>query len=198
MKYFLIIIALFFSSFAEAQTSRNPCFLNGTQSTQGVPNCTSVGITGAPNGAAPLPVAVTNASSSPEFVQGVGAAGAPLGGVLSVQGVAGGVGQPVSIDQTTSGTTNGVVSKGGASLATSQVALTATAVQVAAARAGRLAITITVAGTAVDTFCGPSGVTILTGDLIVGTKGASKTYSTGAAIFCVTGTVGTVSVAETF
>lgn len=27
---------------AQAQTSRNPCFLNGTQSTQGVPSCESV------------------------------------------------------------------------------------------------------------------------------------------------------------
>lgn len=103
-----------------------------------------------------------------------------------------------AIDQTTQGTSNGVVAKGGGSIATAQVSLTATAVQVAAARAGRLAITITVAGTAVDTFCGPSGVTVSTGDLLVGTKGAAKTYSTSAAVFCVTGTTGTVTVAETF
>lgn len=162
MKYFLIIVALLFSTVAEAQTSRNPCYNTG-QGINGLPNCIGVGT------ASPLPVTL----------------GATPGT------------STVGIDQTTANA-NDVKAIGGGSIATAQVSLTATAVQVAAARANRLAITVTVAGTAVDTFCGATGVTITTGDLIVGTKGASKTYSTGAAIFCVTGTTGTVSVAETF
>lgn len=63
MKKFLKLIAFAFvfftnfTGFAEAQTSRNPCFLNGTQSTQGVPSCESVSTS------APLPV-TTNGTSS--------------------------------------------------------------------------------------------------------------------------------------
>lgn len=54
--------------------------------------CTSGTVPCPPSGwvpastANPMPVTVTNSSSGAEFVQGTGAAGAPLGGVLSIQG----------------------------------------------------------------------------------------------------------------
>lgn len=41
-KLFLILGMILATTVAQAQTSRNPCFLNGTQSTQGVPSCESV------------------------------------------------------------------------------------------------------------------------------------------------------------
>jgi len=42
MKHILIIFALLMPTLAVAQTSRNPCFLNGQQTTQGIPSCESV------------------------------------------------------------------------------------------------------------------------------------------------------------
>ena len=104
----------------------------------------------------------------------------------------------VTISQTTPGTTNGVVSKGSANIATSQSAPGTTATSAVAARAGRLSVTLTQLGT-VDTFCGPTGVTITTGTLLVGTKGASITIPTAAAVFCVVGTgTGSVSALEAY
>lgn len=87
---------------------------------------------------------------------------------------------------------------GTANIATSQATAATTEVSVAAARAGRSAVTITNLGTT-DVFCGPTGVLTTTGDLIIGTKGASKTYTTSAQVFCIVGT-GTqaVSVVETY
>lgn len=91
-----------------------------------------------------------------------------------------------------------IVTTGGNGFAASQVTVATTQTQVAAARPGRNAVTITNTA-AVDVYCGPTGVTTANGDLLVGTKGASKTYSTAAAIFCIVAT-GTepVTVAESF
>lgn len=50
MKYILILCALLFATVANAQTSRNPCYTTGAQSTQGVPNCIGVGTS------TPLPI----------------------------------------------------------------------------------------------------------------------------------------------
>ena len=115
----------------------------------------------------------------------------PVTGTTSVSGA-------VALDQTTPGTTNGVVSKGGANIAASQTAPGTTATIAVAARAGRLSVTLTNLGT-VDTFCGPTGVTTTTGTLLVGTKGASITIPTAAAVYCVVGTgTGSVSALEAY
>lgn len=80
-----------------------------------------------------------------------------------------------------------IVSGAGAGLASGQVTAGTTATQIVAKRDGRLSVKITNLGT-VDAFCGPSGVTTTTGDLLVGTKGAAVTIPTTGAVFCVVGT----------
>jgi hypothetical protein len=69
-----IILALAFSAsltgFAEAQTSRNPCYTTGAQTTQGIPNCISVGTS------TPLPVVTTTTTGAPLDVEGNVASGA--------------------------------------------------------------------------------------------------------------------------
>lgn len=67
MKIILLLLALLFPQLANAQNSRNPCFLNGTQSTQGIPSCESV------SNSAPLPVyqggsSFTNITTSTDTV----------------------------------------------------------------------------------------------------------------------------------
>lgn len=83
-------------------------------------------------------------------------------------------------------------SRAGASIANGQVSVTTSSTQVVAARATRKAVRITNLGTT-DVFIGVTGVTTTTGDLLVGTKGASVTIFTSAAVFAVVGT-GTQSV----
>jgi hypothetical protein len=65
MKYFLIIIALLFSSFAEAQTSRNPCYNTGVGTgVNGSTNCVGVGTS------TPLPVTGTFTPSGTQTISG--------------------------------------------------------------------------------------------------------------------------------
>lgn len=60
MKKILIILGLFLiiPQIVFAQTSRNPCFLNGKTSTNGIPSCESVANTD------PLPVTITGSGGS--------------------------------------------------------------------------------------------------------------------------------------
>lgn len=89
------------------------------------------------------------------------------------------------------------VIKGSSSLATGQVTVGATSTLVAAARANRGRIRITMVGAA-DAFCGNTGVTVTTGDLLAGTKGTTMTIETNAAVYCVTATTVVVSYMETY
>lgn len=68
-----------FTGFSEAQTSRNPCYTTGALTTQGVPNCVSVGTT------TPLPVTSTLSDVT------VTSPGTSSNMALPVQGVTGGV-----------------------------------------------------------------------------------------------------------
>lgn len=86
---------------------------------------------------------------------------------------------------------------GSAALATSQVSVGTSATQIVAARAGRLAVTITMVG-AGDIFLGIAGVTVTNGALLVGTKGASVTIPTQAAVFGIGAVAQTVSIIEVF
>lgn len=97
------------------------------------------------------------------------------------------------------GDTNGAysVSKGSGTIATTQVAVTTTAAQIVAARAGRGSVKIQNLGTT-DIYLGNTGVTTTTGDLLVGTKGASVTIPTTAAIFAIGAAAGSVSVLEVY
>lgn len=92
------------------------------------------------------------------------------------------------------------VSRAADGLATNQVTVATTVggTQIIPARIGRSAVTITNFGTT-DVYLGNSGVTTTTGSLLVGTKGASVTIPTSAAIFGIVAT-GTqaVSYTETF
>ena len=111
----------------------------------------------------------------------------------------------VGIDQTTPGTTNAVAPStpvGSATLATGQSAGFTTSTLIVAARTGapgtgRHNVTITNLGT-VDTYCGNTGVTTSTGELLVGIKGASITLDSTAAIYCAAGSSSTVSYVETY
>ena len=76
---------------------------------------------------------------------------------------------------------------GSANIATGQVTVGTTATLVMAARAGRISGKVTDLGTT-DIYCGPSGVTTATGDLLAGVKGGAITIQTGAAIYCVVAT----------
>jgi len=97
------------------------------------------------------------------------------------------------------GDTNGayMVSKGSAGIATAQVSVGTTATQIVAARAARGSVKITNLGTT-DVFIGVAGVTSTTGDLLPGTKGASITIPSNAAVFGIAGTAQSVSVLEVF
>lgn len=80
---------------------------------------------------------------------------------------------------------------------TSQVSVAATDTLVAAARAGRVAITIENNGTT-DVFIGSAGVTTGTGFLLPGVKGAALTIPTAAEVHGISSTGSqTVSVLET-
>lgn len=86
---------------------------------------------------------------------------------------------------------------GAATFATNQIAVGTSATQIVAARAGRMAVTITMLG-AGDLFLGVAGVTVANGTLLLGTKGSSVTIPTQAAVFGI-GAVGqSVSFIETF
>ena len=81
-----IILALAFSAsltgFAEAQTSRNPCYTTGAQTTQGIPNCISVGTS------TPLPVVTTTTTWAPLDVEGnVASAATDSGNPVKIGGV---------------------------------------------------------------------------------------------------------------
>lgn len=84
-------------------------------------------------------------------------------------------------------------------LATGQVSVTATAggTLIAAARTGRISITITMLG-AVDAFLGNTGLTSATGTLLLGTKGSSITLGTSAAIYGIAASAVSVSYVETY
>jgi hypothetical protein len=89
-------------------------------------------------------------------------------------------------------------SQGSGNFAPAQATVSTTATQIVAARSGRNAVTIINGGT-VDVFIGGSGVTTTTGALLAGTKGASLTIPTGAAVYGIVAT-GTepVSAFETY
>lgn len=98
------------------------------------------------------------------------------------------------------GDTNGayMVSKGSGTIATAQVSVATTSTQVVAARTNRGSVKITNLGTT-DVFIGVTGVTTTTGDLLPGTKGASITIPTNAAVFAVaSGAAQNVSVMEVY
>lgn len=79
-KILIIIILLIYPQLALAQTTRNPCYLNGQQSTNGIPSCESVSIT------SPLPVTMTGAAS--QQVTGNVASGATdVGNPVKIGGV---------------------------------------------------------------------------------------------------------------
>ena len=86
-----------------------------------------------------------------------------------------------------------VVTKGGASIATAQVPVTATAAQVVAARAGRKNVTLTSTSAF---WVGPTGVTSTTGFPVA--AGAAITLNTAAAVFAVAAAAGTVAVIEDY
>lgn len=91
-------------------------------------------------------------------------------------------------------------SQGSASIATAQIAAPiTTSAQIVAARAGRVAVTITNVTGAQQVYVGASGVTAATGQLIPATVGSSLTIPTQAAIFGISLTAAqTVSILETF
>lgn len=120
----------------------------------------------------------------------------------------------VGIDQTTPGTTNGVVINSSATipttetyvnLATAQVSVGASggtgtngATLIVAARTGRKETTIVNHGTTA-LYLGPSAVTAATGQLLAGVAGEGITYSGGAALYGITASGSqTVSVAEVY
>lgn len=95
---------------------------------------------------------------------------------------------------------NILVSAGGApNFATAQVSVTTGNISVCAARALRRSCMITnVTGTSAI-YCGVTGVSTSTGDLLASTTGSNKVYNTTAAVFCTVASVTqTVTVAETY
>jgi len=68
---------------------------------------------------------------------------------------------------------------------TSQVSVTGSATLIVAANPSRSSVVITQLGTT-DVYVGASAVTTTTGDLLTGTKGTAKTYTTTAAIYGIT------------
>jgi hypothetical protein len=82
---------------------------------------------------------------------------------------------------------------------TGQVAVTGTATKIVAANAARSGLIITNLGTTDVWLIENSSGTTSTGDLLVGTKGATKAFTTTGAVYGITsGASQTVSFLETF
>lgn len=103
----------------------------------------------------------------------------------------------VGIDQTTLGTTNGVVAKGTASLATGQVSIATTSTLLVAARTGRQRIAMAVTS-AVQCAYGNSGVTLTTGWPLAAVAYATDNWDSAAAIYAVCASTATVAYREQF
>lgn len=97
------------------------------------------------------------------------------------------------------GDTNGayVITKGGSSIVTGQVAVTTSSTLVAAARTGRQSITIT-STSAVVFYVGATGVTTATGLYVAAAAGATVTLNTAAAVYAIGASAVTLSYLETF
>lgn len=97
------------------------------------------------------------------------------------------------------GDTNGtyVVTKGGTGFVTNQVSVGTTATLVAAARAGRAKITVSI-GAANNCAFGPAGVTLTNGYPLQPVAGANMPFETGAAVYGICSATTTVSSAEVF
>lgn len=83
MKYILIILFSLLATLAQAQTSRNPCYTTGAQSTQGIPNCIGVGTS--------TPFPVTSSALPPSSAvavqgNGSGTTGAVVGTLAAATG----------------------------------------------------------------------------------------------------------------
>lgn len=87
--------------------------------------------------------------------------------------------------------------QGAPNLAASQVVVSTTAVQVAAARSTRPRVTLSI-GAANNCAVGPAGVTLATGYRLTAVVGASLTLESSAAVFMVCDVSTTVSVIEPF
>jgi len=83
-----------------------------------------------------------------------------------------------------SATTQRFVEAGNPTLTVGQITCATTATQIAAARAGRKGIEVTMLGTG-DAYLGASGVTTAAGHLLLGTKGTSKSLPSSAAVYCI-------------
>lgn len=184
--------------------------------TLSIPNPTTpsqdinLGVTGSP-----LVVSGGGSSSSPDIV-GFGPAAAPADGVSNVN-YSVGLYDNTATARVSLRTANTVfdgsswnrmrgdtvgtytVAKGTGSLATNQISVATTAggTLIVAARAGRARVTITNLGTT-DVFVGNTGLTAANGQILIGTKGASITLHTSAAVYGIAGTAQSVSFIEEF
>lgn len=100
--------------------------------------------------------------------------------IAGQDGVAAGAGDSSALTQR-------VVEAGAATIAYGQVSCTTSATQVAAARAGRRAISVTLVAGGTDIYLGDASVATTTGELLLGAKGASRSIPTSAALYCRTG-----------
>lgn len=94
-------------------------------------------------------------------------------------------------------TVGGVITRGGASLATGQVSIGTTSTLLVAARATRQAVTITVTAATACAF-GNTGVTTTTGFPLQPIAGASVTLDTAAAIYGACASAATVGYIENY
>lgn len=138
----------------------------------------------------PLPAGASTAAKQPAL----GTAGTASADVLSVQGIASMT--PLKVDP--SAVTSPVLVASPGNMATGQVSVGNTPTLIAASRAGRLGITIENLGV-VDIFIGNSGVSITTGMLLSGVKGAAMSLLFNGAIYgIVSAGTQSVSVLEVF
>jgi hypothetical protein len=86
-----------------------------------------------------------------------------------------------------------VAEAGATGIAYAQVSCTTSATQIAAARAGRRAINVTLLASGTDVYFGDASVTTAAGDKLLGIDGASRSYPTSAALYCRVG-AGSVTV----
>lgn len=176
--------------------------------------CAKVGQTScAPVSAtSPLPVTgtLTTTPSGTQTVTGtvtLGAGAAAVGTVTAVGNVASGVadsGNPVKVggkyNTAFPALTNGqrgdlqldasgrvITTTTSTSFVTGQISIGTTATQIPLSQTNLGFYRLTNMGTT-DVFCGPSGVTTTTGELLTGTKGSMLTYPVIALVYCVVAT----------
>lgn len=124
-----------------------------------------------------------NAGSGTFTVSGTVTANAGSGTLGTNVAQVGGTSTATNAGDASAGTIR-TVQAGAPTVAYGQVSCGTTATSIAAARAGRRAINVTLLASGTDVYFGDASVTTAAGDKLLGIDGAARSYATSAALYC--------------